>query len=219
VLSLHEVQSRLWNGQGRFQVEGEGEGKIGICPVPRIAQEDYATVGLDLHLGSWFATFRETEIPELPISKKTVEEKVTRSAFVPLGRSLVLHPGQFLLGTTLEWVRLPNDLAAHVVGKSSWGRRGLVIATATGVQPGFCGCLTLEIANVGRAPFEIEAGLPICQLFLEQVKTPVKQLGRKSTFSCSRKPTVGTVKRDWLSDVLSRIPETAKKDYWSQRYQ
>jgi deoxycytidine triphosphate deaminase len=81
-----------------------------------------------------------------------------------------LHPGQFVLGETLEWIRLPKNLVAFVIGKSTWGRDGLIIATAIGVHPNFSGILTLEISNVGEIPIYLYPGLAIAQLFLAYVK-------------------------------------------------
>ncbi len=80
-----------------------------------------------------------------------------------------MHPGQLVLGSTLEYVQLPRDLMAYVIGKSSWGRMGLVIATATKVDPGFKGCITLEIVNEGEIPLVLYPGLPIAQLVLHAV--------------------------------------------------
>lgn len=69
---------------------------------------------------------------------------------MPIGDFFVLHPRQFVLGETIEWVHLPVDLSAYVLGHSSWGRDGLVIATATGVHPGYSGIITLELSNIGE---------------------------------------------------------------------
>ncbi len=91
--------------------------------------------------------------------------------FVPIGDYFVLHPGQFVLGETLEWVHLPKNLVAFVVGKSTWGRDGLIIATAIGVHPNFSGILTLEISNVGEIPIYLYPGLAIAQLFLASAVT------------------------------------------------
>lgn len=92
---------------------------------------------------------------------------------VPLGESLVLHPGQFLLGSTLEFLRIPVHLAGQVLGRSSWGRLGLVVATAVTVQPGFRGSLTLELQNLGSVPMRLYPGLRIAQLTLWKTEGPV----------------------------------------------
>ena len=197
MLALRDIEDRLWGGSSDFDEKRD----LLIAPRPEITPADMDNVGLELHLGSWFCTFRESGIDSLSIRADTKEGQIVREHYVPLGKQIVIHPGQFILGITLEWVRFPTSLAAHVVGKSSWGRRGLIIATATGVQPSFNGCLTLELANVGRAPLVLTVGLPICQLMFESVEGDPVGSSRKSSFGCTRKPAVGAPKEDWLSEL------------------
>jgi dCTP deaminase len=111
----------------------------------------------------------------------------------------VLHPGHFVLGATMEWIRFPAKLSGYVVGKSSWGRRGLVIATAVGIHPGFSGCLTLEITNLGEMPIEIIPGMQICQLFIHDVST---QSERKDRAYAKRRPVLGSIRLDRIAEKL-----------------
>ena len=97
---------------------------------------------------------------------------------------------------------LPKNLAAYVIGKSSWGRRGLIIATATGVHPGFKGCLTLELSNVGELPIAIKPGMKICQLFFHRVETENEELDR-SLFIGLRRPTIGKIELDPIARKLA----------------
>jgi len=131
------------------------------------------------------------------------EQRYTRTHYVRFGDEFILHPRSFVLGTTLEWIRLPRNLAAVVTGKSSWGRRGLIIATATGVHPGFSGCLTLEITNLGEIPIKISPGMHICQLFMHKMTESTKHAAR-SNFAVSRKPRFGPVKKDKFAELLSK---------------
>jgi dCTP deaminase len=89
--------------------------------------------------------------------------------YVTLGDSIVLHPHNLVLGETLEFVRLPSNVVGYVVGRSSWGREGLVVATAIGIHPGFAGPITLELRNLGEVPIRLYPGDLICQLFLHDV--------------------------------------------------
>ncbi|TWB12959.1 dCTP deaminase [Nitrospirillum amazonense] len=93
-----------------------------------------------------------------------------RKEYVPLGASIVIHPHQFILATTLEYIRLPSDLMAYVVGRSTWGRLGLINATAVGIHPGFAGSLTLELRNLGETPLALYPGQTIGQLFFHRVE-------------------------------------------------
>src|SRR5204863_735414 len=131
----------------------------------------------------------------LPSSSTPSEANLTKSHYVSFGSRFILHPRNFVLGVTLEWLRLPSDLAGYVVGRSSWGRRGLIIATAAGVHPGFTGCLTLELSNVGEIPIAVKPGVSICQLFLHTVKADGTSV-QQSPFACSRRPMIGKIQLD-----------------------
>lgn len=99
-------------------------------------------------------------------------EDLYRRQYVPFGSQLVIHPHQFALAQTLEYIRLPGDLMAYVVGRSTWGRLGLIVATAVGIHPGFAGSLTLELRNLGETPLVLYPGQAIAQLFFHGVVDP-----------------------------------------------
>jgi dCTP deaminase len=104
---------------------------------------------------------------------------------------------------TLEWLRIPKNLAAYVVGKSSWGRAGLIIATATGVHPGFKGCLTLELSNVGEIPIAVQPGIAICQLFVHHLDLRDPDTVDKSGFAGLRSPLFKRIELDDYARKLS----------------
>ena len=162
---------------------------------------------IDLRLGSWFVTLyrRRTELLYIDPTKTGSwnDAKYTRTNFVPFGGKYILHPRSFVLAATLEWIRMPTNLAAYVIGRSSWGRRGLIIATAAGVHPGYTGCLTLELTNVGEIPIEIKPGFTICQLFLNTVKGE-RDLVDKSRYIGHRKPTLGRIEPDQIAQKLGK---------------
>ena len=85
----------------------------------------------------------------------------------------MIHPGEFCLGRTLEWVELPDDIVARIEGKSSLGRLGLIVhATAGFCDPGWKGTLTLELNNLTRVPIKLYPGLPIAQLSFMTLDRP-----------------------------------------------
>jgi len=90
---------------------------------------------------------------------------------VPFGATFLLHPGSLVLVPTLEWVRLPKNLQGVVTARSSWAREGLNIATATLINPGYQGIITLELANFGEIPIRLCPGLRIAQLALYTLAT------------------------------------------------
>jgi dCTP deaminase len=90
-------------------------------------------------------------------------------------RPFILHPGEFVLGQTLEKVTLPDDLVARLEGKSSLGRLGLLIHSTAGfVDSGFSGNLTLELSNVANLPITIYYGMPIGQISFMRMDGPVE---------------------------------------------
>jgi dCTP deaminase len=180
-----------------------------ITPQPDIASlRTSGSASVDLRLGTWFLTLRQSRIGELDISMKgddvIGENKLTRRYYVPFGKKFVLHPRYFVLGATMEWIRLPKDLGGYVVGKSTWGRRGLVIATAVGVHPGFSGCLTLEITNLGELPVALRPGMQICQLFLHRVDGDSDALDDSPAVGF-RRPTLGVPVLDETAQRLGPV--------------
>lgn len=177
-----------------------------ITPMPDL--EELASSGsaaIDLRLGTWITTARQTRIPSLTVAAETTsgEPELFRNHYVRFGESFYLHPHNFVLAATLEWLRLPANLAGYIAGKSSWGRRGLIIATAAGVHPGFAGCLTLELTNLGEVPIEMRPGMAICQLFLHETTSAGQPVDR-SSFVGLRRPVLGKVTFDRMAAALSK---------------
>lgn len=148
---------------------------------------------IDVRLGNWFAVARRTRLPKVKLGDKTDEELLVtigrEEVFVPPGGTFLVHPGDFVLGATLEFLALPGDLMAFVEGRSSLGRKGLIVATASQIAPGFHGVIVLELANAGTVPLELEPGMPIAQLVLQVVCCPVPdQELYRGTHYCQIKP-------------------------------
>lgn len=172
-------------------------GGIAIVPTPDTKLlEASGEASVSLRLGRWFQTFRQSSETHISVlaPDDTRENRIAKRYFAPFGASFVLHPGRFVLASTMEWVRLPKNYAAFVVGKSKLGRRGIVIETAAGVHPGFTGCLTLEIANVGEVPVKLVAGMLICQLFFHSVDGNMSASDTK--LAGQRKPRLGQMGED-----------------------
>lgn len=132
---------------------------------------------------------------------KWSDDEISSTYYVPFDRKFILHPNSFVLAMTLEWIRIPKSLLAMVTGKSSWGRRGLIIETAPGVHPGYVGCLTLEMTNVGEVPIELRPGIEICQLFLHQIDEPATE-GAGSKFVGRRRPIISGIEPDEFARKL-----------------
>ncbi len=184
-----------------------GPDGLTVVPLPDISKiEETGAASIDLRLGRWFITFRPTRMSRLEVTDQgeapTNEAGLTKLHFVPFGDAFTLHPRGFVLGITLEWLRLPAGLGGFVGGKSSWGRRGLIIETAAGIHPGFSGCLTLEMTNLGEVPIAILPGMPICQVVFHQ--TSDSDTLNLSTFHGRRKPNLGVIRVDPVLEKLKQ---------------
>ncbi|QLH77339.1 dCTP deaminase [Halosimplex rubrum] len=128
---------------------------------------------VDLRLGREFLEFQHANIPCIhPTSENEVDEYVEETVVDEDGE-FILHPGDFVLGTTHERVEIPDDLIAHVEGRSSLGRLAIVVhATAGLCDPGYKGQITLELSNLGTAPVALTPGMRISQLTFTELKTP-----------------------------------------------
>ena len=118
---------------------------------------------VDVRLGDSFRVFHNHRVASIDL--RSPPANLTEEVVVPAGESFVIHPGEFCLGRTHEWVELPDDIVARIEGKSSLGRLGLIVhATAGFCDPGWKGTLTLELNNLMRVPIELYPSLPIAQL-------------------------------------------------------
>ena len=135
-------------------------GRIKIDPWdPKMVQP----ASVDLRLGDSFRVFHNHRATAIDL--RDPPANLTEEVVVPPGEPFVIHPGEFCLGRTLEWVQIPHDIVARIEGKSSLGRLGLIVhATAGFCDPGFEGTLTLELNNLTRVPIRLYPDLPIAQL-------------------------------------------------------
>lgn len=160
--------SVLSDGTIRRLVE---EGRIAIDPWdPGMVQP----ASVDLRLGESFRVFHNFRVPAIDLADPPTN--LTEHIVVQEGDPFVIHPGEFCLGATQEWVELPDDLVARIEGKSSLGRLGLIVhATAGFVDPGWKGTLTLEITNLTRVPIILWPGKPIAQLSFMTLDRPAER--------------------------------------------
>jgi dCTP deaminase len=147
---------------------------------------------VDLHVDRTFRVFHNQRYPYIDVKKEMGD--LTEVVEVPQGEPFILHPGEFVLGSTLERVRLPDDLVARLEGKSSLGRLGLLIHSTAGyVDPGWNGYLTLELSNVANLPITIYPGMKIGQIsffrLTSAAETPYGSGKAGSKYQGQRGPT------------------------------
>ena len=136
------------------------EGSILIEPFD---EADIQPSSVDLHVDRYFRTFHNHRHAYIDV--KEPMEDLTELVEVDTAEAFILHPGEFVLGSTAEYVSLPHHLVARLEGKSSLGRLGLLIHSTAGyVDPGFEGHLTLELSNVANLPITLYPGMKIGQI-------------------------------------------------------
>jgi len=129
---------------------------------------------VDLHVDNRFRVFANSRYPYIDVKKEM--PGLTEVVEVAEPDPFILHPGEFVLGSTLERVGIPDDMVARLEGKSSLGRLGLLIHSTAGyVDPGWDGYLTLELSNVANLPITIYPGMKIGQISFFRLTTPAER--------------------------------------------
>jgi deoxycytidine triphosphate deaminase len=149
----------------------EPEMRLVVTPLLKASIQD---AGVDLRLAPDFIVFRHSATGAFDALDKGQDPRMLQEAVEKgWGVPFILHPGELVLAATLEYIAVPDDVAAHVVTRSSYGRLGLITATAVQVQPGSRGCITLELVNHGDTPIALTPGARIGQLVFFTVEDPV----------------------------------------------
>jgi dCTP deaminase len=162
------ISSVLSDGTIRRLVD---EGRLVIDPWD---QGRVQPASVDLLLGDSFRIFHNHRVTAIDL--RDPPQNLTEEVVVAGDEAFAIHPGEFVLGRTREYVELPEDVVARIEGKSSLGRLGLIVhATAGFVDPGFKGTLTLEITNLTRVPIKLYAGLAIAQLSFMALDAPAER--------------------------------------------
>ena len=174
---------------------------------------------IDLRLGSYFLLPRVSQQPFLCPDKRS-SSFLQQSVHVPLGRYLVVPAHETVLGMTLEFIKLPYDIAGQILTKSSVARTFIVVETAPWIHPGYRGCLTLEIANVSNTPLLLYPGRRIAQLVLMRVRPkPVRADVLEGTYLGPVYPEAAKFKDPWEDlkavgvDQVWGIPPVEPRSY------
>jgi dCTP deaminase len=165
------------------------DGSIGIDPYDASLLQPSS---VDVRVDRYFRVFHNARYPYIDV--KEPQEELTEEVEISDDQPFILHPGEFVLGSTLERVRLPDDLVARLEGKSSLGRLGLLIHSTAGfIDPGWDGPVTLELSNVANLPITIYHGMKIGQIsfmqLTEPTSTPYGSSSLGSKYQGQRGPT------------------------------
>jgi dCTP deaminase len=172
VLSDRDIRAHLENGKIRISPAIDLSTQLGSCSV-------------DFRLGTKFRVFEHSRFAYIDLRKGVNVDEIMREVEIGPDESFTLHPGQLVLGMTIESLELPADLLARLEGRSSLGRLGIIVhGTASVFDPGWVGNPTLELGNVGILPVSLYAGMRICSFTFETLSSPAevpytKKLGSK----------------------------------------
>lgn len=192
----------LTGSQIQQRMDDELANALVLLPRPQRGQIHPNEASVDVRLGHEFVVAQRPAldvIDPLALSKEELATSYLRRLYIPADEEFVLHPRQFALGVTLEYLRMPTDLCAQVAGRSRWARVGLIIAMAPFVHPGYSGCLTLELQNLGDVPIKLYPGLPIAQIMF-QTCTHVSDISRAQRVCC-----IGPEPPELLSEEERRL--------------
>ena len=162
LLSDHDLRAAL---------AAEGDERLGIDPLdPAMVQPS----SVDVRLDALFRVFNKSRYTH--IDPKEPQEELTTLTEVPDGEAFILHPGEFVLASTLECFTIPAHLAGRLEGKSSLGRLGLVTHSTAGfIDPGFSGHITLELSNAANLPIALWPGMKVGQLAIFRLTSPADE--------------------------------------------
>ena len=172
-------------------------GRLGVDPLD---PEAIQPASVDLRLDRLFRVFRSTARPFVDVREPV--DDLTELVEIAEDKPFIIQPASFCLGSTIEKITLPDDIVARVDGKSSLGRLGLLVhATAGYVDPGWTGCLTLELSNQSQMPIALYYGMRIAQVSFLRLTTPVdrpygsEELGSK--YQGQTGPTASRIFREF----------------------
>lgn len=171
-------------------------GRVGLDPYePAMIQPS----SIDVRLDRYFRLFDNHRYAVIDPAEE--QSELTHFVEVASGEPFILHPGEFVLGSTYERVTLPDDVAARLEGKSSLGRLGLLTHSTAGfVDPGFTGHVTLELSNVATLPIKLWPGMKVGQLCFFRLSSPAAQpYGAGATGSHYQDQRGPTASRSWMN--------------------
>jgi len=128
---------------------------------------------IDVRLDRYFRVFENHRYPHIDPAEQ--QDELTRMVETTAGEPFILHPGEFVLGSTYETITLADDIASRLEGKSSLGRLGLLTHSTAGfIDPGFSGHVTLELSNVATLPIKLWPGMKIGQVCVIKLSSPAE---------------------------------------------
>jgi dCTP deaminase len=173
-----------------------------LMVTPLLSEDQIGPASIDIRLGSSIIIPQKTYAGQQDVTdqenSQQIENRLYERITLRYKTEFILHPNQLILAVTFEYLSLPNDVYGMIMSRSSWGRLGLVVATAASIQPGYKGCITLELVNLSESPIALYPGLPVGQLVFFDVGGKGKDVyqGRYDCPTEAELPKFFTGKRD-----------------------
>jgi len=171
------------------------EGKLIFKPA--LTKDQISPASIDLKLGPIFKIFNISKQCLLDIKKGLPDKDFIITKKIKSGQAFILHPNHFVLASTKEYIKVPDDIVLKMEGKSTLARMGILVHTAGFVDPGFEGTLTLEISNQSNLPVALYPDMYICQIAVEYLSSPAEapyNKRKKSLYSKSYDPMIANTK-------------------------
>ena len=181
-------------------------GRLVVSPL--LAKDQVGAASVDLRMGNIVLMVRARGTSHVdPAAAKSTERRSVEYDIefgkrqkherfeIPFDTTFLLHPGSLALVPTLEWFKLPANLHGSVTARSTWAREGLSIATATFIEPGYQGIVTLELANLGQIPVALYPGMRMAQIAFTKTEGDTRR-SSKPQFGMSFEPTQGNIAKE-----------------------
>jgi len=175
--------------------------------VPLLADSQIGEVSVDLRIGTDFLALHQGREAYIDTTDNKIENRPIKSHFTEtrrnIGESFLLHPAQPILFSTIEYLKLPQDVYAILSLRSSYSRLGLTISTI--VQPGYCGCVSVEIVNSGNTPIKIMVGARFIQARFVKLNEKSNYFNSKRKYTCQVRPMASKANEDEELILLRKI--------------
>lgn len=177
--------------------------------VPLLEESQIGEVSIDLRIGTDFLALHQGREAFIDATEDKIEKRPLKSHFTEtrrtLGEGFLLHPAQPVLFSTLEYIKLPEDVYAILSLRSSYSRLGLTVSTI--VQPGYCGCVSVEIVNSGNTPIKIMVGARFLQARLVKLDQKLNYFNSARKYTCQVRPMASKANEDEELKKLFRFKD------------
>ena len=154
------------------------------------------SASVDFRLGNKFRIFQTSSKTHIDIARHETVGDYTHLIEVKEGEPFIVHPNEFVLGSVIEFIKIPHDLIGILHGRSSIGRLGIQVHATSGfVNPGYYGNLTLEMSNICRVPIALYPKMRICQIMFQKLES-IPEFTEPDKYAGDREPTLSRIHKD-----------------------